>query len=169
MILRKISNVIEKIEEIIIFILVMCMILFSFLQIILRNFFSISVFWFDDFSRHAVLWVGFLGASVVTGYAKHINIDILSRAFKGRAKNILNAIKYVISSAICIILTIASIKFLRFEMESGEKSITLKVPIWYLEVFFPITLGMMAFRFLILAIEEISGKTTEIKEEMKIV
>ncbi len=164
--LRKISDVIEKIETFIITILVICMIAFSFLQVVLRNFFSISVFWFDDFSRHAVLWVGFLGASVVTAHAKHINIDILSRMIRGKAKNFINAIKYLISAIICIILTYAATKFIIFEMQGGEKSITLKVPVWYLEIFFPITLALMAFRFIILSIEEITGRRKTKEEEI---
>lgn len=169
MILRKISNAIEKVESLIVFTLVICMVLFSFLQVVLRNLFSISVFWFDDFSRHAVLWVGFIAASMVTAHAKHINIDILSRAFKGKMRRILNAVKYFISSIICTILLLASIRFIRYEMEGGEHSLTLKVPIWYLEIFFPITLGLMVFRFIILTIEELTGRREERKEEPHII
>lgn len=164
MILRKISDIIEKLETFLIFILVICMILFSFLQIVLRNFFSVSIFWLDDFSRHAVLWVGLLSASVVTAHGKHINLDLLSRILKGKSRRVVNVIKYLISFIVSLILVYASWRFIQYEMQGGEKSITLKVPVWYLELLFPIAFSLMAFRFILLTVEEITGKAEEKKE-----
>jgi len=165
--LRKVSDLIEKLESFLIFILVTSMVVLSFLQIILRNFFSLSLFWADDFTRHAVLWVGLLAASVATAHAKHINIDVISRFFKGKSKRTLNAIKYLISAVISAFLVYASLKFLVYEMEGGEKSLTLKVPVWYLEALFPVAFSITAFRFVILALEEITGKREIIEEKEK--
>lgn len=169
MILRKISDIVEKVETFLIVVLVILMIVFSFLQIVFRNLLSISIFWFDDFSRHAVLWVGFLGASVVTAHAKHINIDILSRVFKGKAKRALNVTKYLISSAICVILFMSSIKFIGFEMEGREVSPNLRVPVWYLQAFFPVIFGMMVFRFVLLSIEELFDRTQRKSEDIHVI
>jgi TRAP-type C4-dicarboxylate transport system permease small subunit len=163
--LRKISDIIERVESFLIFLLVAAMVLLSFLQIILRNFFALSIFWIDDFTRHAVLWVGFLAASVVTIHARHINIDLLSRAFKGKSKRVLNIIKNLFSAFVSAILLYASLKFISYEKSGGEVSLTLKVPVWYLELIFPFSFSLITFRFIILTLEEILGKSK--KEEEK--
>ena len=165
MILRKISDVIEKVESFLIFLLVISMVLLSFLQIVLRNFFALSLFWADDFTRHAVLWVGLLAMSVATAHAKHINIDVISRFFKGKSKRVLNAFKYLVASGVSVVLTYASVKFIGYEMEGGEESLTLRVPIWYLEILFPVAFSLSAFRFIILALEEITGKREKVEEK----
>jgi len=163
--LRKISDIIEKIESLLIFVLVFLMVIFSFLQIILRNIFAISIFWLDDFVRHSVLWVGFLAASIVTAHGRHINIDLFSRFFKGASKRLLGVIKNIFSLVISVILLYASLKFISYEREGGEVSLTLKVPVWYLELIFPFTFSMMIFRFFILTLQEILGRNFE--EEKK--
>ena len=38
----------------------------GFLQIVLRNFFQTGLLWGDPLMRHAVLWLGCLGASLAT-------------------------------------------------------------------------------------------------------
>ncbi len=159
--LRKVSDLIEKIESVIIFLLVLLMVIFSFVQIVLRNFFAISIFWIDDFARHAVLWVGFIAMSVVTSHAKHINIDVLSRFFKGKSKRVMNSFKYLVSAVVSGILVYASITFVQYEKAGGEISQTLKIPVWYLELFFPVVFFLTSVRFVILTIEEIKGKESK--------
>ena len=50
------------------------------LQIILRNVFHSGLLWADPLMRHIVLWLGCLGAALATTSARHINIDVFSRA-----------------------------------------------------------------------------------------
>jgi len=106
-----------------------------------------------------VLWVGFLAASVVTIHARHINIDLLSRAFKGKSKRFLNIIKNILSAFVSAVLLYASLKFISYEKSGGEVSLTLKVPVWYLQLIFPFSFSLITFRFIILTIEEILGKS----------
>ena len=55
------------------------MIVAGTMQVVLRNFFNTGVEWADILVRSLVLWVGFLGASLATRKAKHINIEIVSK------------------------------------------------------------------------------------------
>ncbi len=165
MILRKISNIIEKIENFIVFLLVISMIILSFVQIMLRNLFAISIFWIDDLTRHAVIWVGFISMSIVSAYGKHINIDILSRFFRGKSRRGLDVFRYFVSAIISAILVYASIKFVMYEKEGGDVSLTLKIPVWYLELFFPVVFSLTTFRFILLVVETIRGVR---KEEEKV-
>ena len=67
-------------------VIVLFMVVLAFLQVLLRNIFDQSFLWGDPLLRHLVLWVGFIGASLATREEKHINIDVLGRALKGRPK-----------------------------------------------------------------------------------
>ena len=162
--LRAVDRTFGAVESFLIFFLTLSLILISFIQIILRNFFSSGFAWSDEFTRHQVLWIGLLGMSLASSQAKHINIDILSRFLKGYPRRIMGFIKFIFSAFISAVLVWVSIKFLVYERQSGEFSTTLKVPIWYLEILFPISFSLASFRFLIGAVEEILGKA-EKKEE----
>ena len=162
---RKLSDALERVESVFIFILVLLMVLVAFLQIILRNVFGGGIPWGDDFARHAVLWVGLIAISVATNHAKHINIDVISRFFKGRAKRYLDGTKFLISAVITAFITWASLKFIKLEMETGEEIITFKLPTWYFQIPIPIFFGISTLRFLLLSVERYIGIEREEKEK----
>jgi len=63
-ILKQIDLFLEKIEGHLIVLILSLMILLSFGQILLRNFFDMGIIWGDTLLRQWVLWLGFLGASL---------------------------------------------------------------------------------------------------------
>ena len=65
-ILNFLNKWIEKTETVLLIVILTVMILLSFLQVLLRNFFDQGLLWGDIFLRNLVLWVGFLGASLAT-------------------------------------------------------------------------------------------------------
>ena len=78
-ILDTINSWIEKAETVLLVVILSVMILLSFLQVLLRNFFEQGILWGDILIRNLVLWVGFIGASLATRENKHINIDLFTR------------------------------------------------------------------------------------------
>lgn len=140
------DGVIDRIEQILIVIFLSSMILVASLQILLRNFFETGLSWGDPLIRNLVLWVGFIGASLATREGKHINIDVVSRWFPPLGKRVVTLIIHLFSLFICILLTYASLKFLKNEAEMGETTF-LKIPNWVLETILPLTFGLMSFRF----------------------
>ena len=78
-ILEKINAWIEQTETALLVLVLGFMVVFAFLQVVLRNIFDEGILWGDILLRHLVLWVGFIGASLATREQKHINIDLFSR------------------------------------------------------------------------------------------
>lgn len=130
------------------------MILLAFLQVILRNFFSTSIFWGDIFLRHLVLWIGFIGASLATKEGKHINIDVLSKLLTPKAKRISQIIVNLFASVICFFLMRAAITFIIMEREGGG-IIFSDIPIWVAQIIIVIGFCIMMLRFFIRALENI--------------
>ncbi len=158
-----IDDLLARIENVLIILIVISMIVLAFLQVILRNIFETSISWGDIFLRHLVLWIGFIGASLATREEKHINIDILSRLLSKKVKTISQIIVMFFSAAVCFFLMQAAIGFIRMEREGGS-ILFLGVPDWVVQIIIPIGFGTMMLRFFMRGLEQIIS-LREIKRE----
>ena len=122
--------VLEKIENILVILILTVMILLAFTQVILRNFFSTSIFWGDIFLRHMVLWIGFIGASLATREGRHINIDALSRLLSHHTKLLSQTIVNLFSAVVSFFLMQAAIGFIGMEKDSGTVVFS-SIPTWF--------------------------------------
>ncbi len=171
-IINFINNILAKIETVFLIIILLTMILLAFLQVILRNFFSTSIFWGDTFSRHLVLWVGFLGASLATYEGRHITIDILSRLLSPIIKKMATILINIFSATVCFFLMKAAINFVSSERrefdrlkEMGVTNLIAGIPEWMYSLIIAIAFGIMMLRFLIHALENIVSQKLSDQEE----
>ncbi|MBN2091876.1 TRAP transporter small permease subunit [candidate division KSB1 bacterium] len=163
-ILNLIDNWIEKFENALIVFFLSVMILLAFFEIPLSKFIPMNSS--ETLLRHLVLWVGFLGATLATREGRHINIDVLSRFLKGRAKNICQIITNFFSMFITAILTFAAYQVIKDSKEFGETIIIfMEIPTWILQLIFVFGFGLMSFRFLLKAInliQQLNPKSQEV-------
>jgi len=157
------NSFLAKIETLFLIIILLTMILLAFLQVILRNFFSTSIFWGDTLLRHLVLWIAFIGASLATKENRHINIDVLSRSLSKSVKRITGSIVNLFASAVCFFLLRASITFLKYEQQSSS-TLFKEIPVWIFQIIIAIGFGLMMLRFLIHALESIIGQKSPDEE-----
>lgn len=80
----------------------------GFLQVILRGVFSSGVLWADPLLRHAVLWVGFLGAAVAAAEEKHFAPEFVDRLISGRWKTAAKLVAALFAGVVCGVLARAS-------------------------------------------------------------
>jgi TRAP-type C4-dicarboxylate transport system permease small subunit len=140
------DEMIDRVEQTLVVSFLGFMILIAFLQIVLRNFFSTGLDWGDSLLRNLVLWIGFIGATLATREGKHINIDVLSRWLPSMGKNVVTLITHLFSFLVCCALTYATLKFIRNEIQMGQKTF-LNIPAWIPEMILPVTFGLMSLRF----------------------
>ena len=131
--------------------LLVAMILMAFGQIVLRNFFEVSVLWGDPFLRHLVLWTGMLGAAMATRDGRHIKMDVLPQLLPPRGRAVLATLTNLFSAVICGFLVQAAVKFVRDEMEFGGP-VFLDIPAWIVQLVLPIAFAIIAVRFLLFAV-----------------
>jgi TRAP-type C4-dicarboxylate transport system permease small subunit len=144
--LKKISQFLGNLEQWVLVLLLGFLTVFAVTQIILRNFLSAGLVWGDDLLRHGVLWISFLGATRATLEKKHIRIDLLPRVLPGRMSLIADFVCCFISLFVCVLLTWASWNFVQGERLGGDIAFA-SIPYWWLVLIFPISFGLMAFRF----------------------
>ena len=150
--LEKVNVWIERTETVILVFILAIMVLFAFLQVVLRNVFNEGILWGDIFLRHLVLWVGFLGASLATREQKHINIDLFNRFLPEKGKQVSRLLTNLFSAFICLLLTDAGWTFIQDEKMMGT-ILFAEIPSWYFQIIIPIGFFLMFIRFLFLTLE----------------
>jgi TRAP-type C4-dicarboxylate transport system permease small subunit len=144
--MNRAGQAIEDLERWIVVILLGFTIGFALLQIILRNIFSTGVVWGDTFLRHSVLWIGLLGAARATAENKHIRIDVLTRVLPAAILPAARIFSTLVSLSVSAILCYASVTFVQNERISGYIAFA-GIPLWWLEIIFPLTFALMTIRF----------------------
>jgi len=150
-----IGNLLTWTEEAFLCLLLLAMILLACVQIFLRTFYASGILWADPLLRYLVVWAGLFGAAVATKQSKHISIDIISYLVPEQFMPWLRVLLNFFSASICIILTYAAVKFVRDEALYGGRGI-LDIPSWQLNIVYPLAFGVIAGRFLLLALKDLS-------------
>ena len=152
---KRISTILTWAEEAFLCLLLFAMIMLACVQIFLRTFFSSGILWADPLLRYMVIWVGLFGAAVATKQSKHISIDIISRLVPEQFMPWLRVLLNFFSASVCIVLTSAAVKFVHDESLYGGRRI-LDIPSWELNIVYPVCFGIIAGRFLFLALKDLT-------------
>lgn len=155
--LQRLYRGFNRLEEAIISLLLVAMILLACSQIFMRSFFSSGFTWAEPLLRYLVLWCGLLGAAAATRMGRHIAIDIASHLIPQHLAPWLQLLLNLCAAAVCFILTYASILFVRNEAAFPGGHAVLSIPSWGLNLIFPLALGIITCRFVIIAGQDIAA------------
>lgn len=136
----------SRFEDGLLVLLMALLLVVSFGQILLRNLFEMTLLWGEPLARHLVMWTAFLGALVATREGKHIRIDVLLRFLSGARRSWALLASELVSAATCGTLTWVALNFVADERRYGAVGF-LDLPIWVLQLVFPLCFGLMACRY----------------------
>lgn len=153
--LQRTQQRILTIENGLLVLLLTGMILLATLQIVLRNGWSTGLSWADPALRVAVLWITLLGAMAATRDNNHIKIDLLARFLPTRLKRYMQLATDLFSASVCGLLAWHGGRFVYFEWQDGS-ILFASVPAWACELIIPLGFGVMALRFLLSGLLQIS-------------
>ncbi|MBU4484345.1 TRAP transporter small permease subunit [bacterium] len=145
-IIRAVDHLLTFINSFMLILVLGALIVVSFTQVILRNFFDSGIMWADVGARHLVLWIGFIGALFATRKETHISIDALARAFPESWHEFTRTVVNLISTIVSGFLTFASVKFVIDERLMGGM-LFLNIPTWVAELIIPISFAAITLRF----------------------
>ncbi|MFA5140558.1 MAG: TRAP transporter small permease [Elusimicrobiota bacterium] len=148
--LRAFESRLRSVEKGLLIALVCVLVSLSFVQVVLRSFFSMGLLWGDTFLRHMVLWVGFLGACVATVDNKQFSIDAAARAFRGRTKSAAHVFANLFTCAVCGLLARASLTFFQQERQAAAVLFSvgsLEVQTWVFELILPAGFLLLALHY----------------------
>lgn len=111
--------------------------------------------WSQVFALCAMLWVGFIGASIATKEGSHLSLELMEFLWRGRAKVRVGRIGAFAASAFCAVLVYLSLLHVRFHhqewVESGRVAGTFEAfpaPRFAVFAILPCSLFIMSLRFL---------------------
>lgn len=159
---RLLNEKISRIESILLVSIVLFMIVLSFLQVVLRNFFSGGISWGDVCLRNLVLWIGFIGASLATKENRHITIDVVTKFVSPLLREALDLFASSVSVLIGFVFVYASGRFVISEYEA-ETVAFLGIPFWIVQFVIPFGFTMITFRFVLKVIEDIEDLSLQMK------
>lgn len=138
-------------EDGVLVVLLLSMIGVAVTQIVLRNGFDGGFLWAESFLRVLVLWIGLAGAMAASREHRHINIDIVGRFLPPHAAKAAAAFNALFTAVVSGTLAWYTLAFVRVEYESPSIAFAF-VPTWVCESIMPFAFGVIALRYLVLAI-----------------
>jgi len=162
--LKWIDSALARIEGWMIIIFLWLMVLLTFFQVCLRGLYTHGhlrwantlmgyLDWSEPFVRLLVLWLTFLGASLLTGENKHIKIDLFSTLLPPRYLLIREFVLSVACAFISAVMLKVCIAYINIEMEFGGR-IFFQLPSWVGQLILPVGFALILFRFLVRAIDQ---------------
>jgi len=166
--LHFIDRCLARLERWLIVLFLSLMLLFAFLQVVLRGLYTHAhiqwandwmghIGWTEPFARLLVLWLAFLGASLLTGDGKHIKIDLLTTVLPRRWSSARELVLSVACLGVCGVMFKVCLEYIALERAYGG-AMFLQVPTWLGLLILPVGFGAMFFRFLLKAV----GSTLEL-------
>lgn len=144
----RISDLLRRIEDALLILILSAMIALSGFQILARNFWLGGFTWGDPLLRVMVLWIALLGAMAATRSDKHITIDILSRHLSVKGRLVSRILTDTFTALVCGILAFHGARFVYMEYEAEVMAFG-AIPSWLCESIIPFGFGVMALRFML--------------------
>jgi TRAP-type C4-dicarboxylate transport system permease small subunit len=109
--------------------------------------------WSESLVRLLVLWLTFLGASLLTGENRHIKIDLFSTLLPQKWLPLREFILSIVCILISAIMFTVCVNYVKMEMEFGG-TLFLRLPNWMGQLILPAGFLFILFRFCLRAIDQ---------------
>jgi TRAP-type C4-dicarboxylate transport system permease small subunit len=127
------------------------LIVFSFVQIVLRNVFSIGVTWGDGLTRVVVLWLALLGALAASRDGRHIRMNALLQWLPPRLQVAVGIASDLFAAVVSAALAYFAFEFVRDSHSYGDVLLG-QFPAWWFESIMPVAFALIAYRFVVHAL-----------------
>ncbi|MFC1896163.1 TRAP transporter small permease [Thermodesulfobacteriota bacterium] len=164
-ILKFLDTILARIEGGLIVLLLSLMVFFTFLQVCLRSLYTHLHFqwanalmshldWSEPFVRLLVLWLTFLGASLVTRDDKHIRIDFFAAILPPKWLKVRALVLCLAGAAVTAVMVKVCVHYIRLEHEFGGVTF-LGLPTWLSQIILPLGFATLFFRFALRALDQV--------------
>lgn len=136
----------RRLETVLLCFLLFAIVVLAALQIVLRNFFSLSLFWADELIRLAVLWLAMIGGVAASRDGRHIAIGIVGRfcppAWRQPAASAVALFAALVTAA----LAWQGYRFVSDSHAFGDTVLD-GWPAWAFQSVIPVGFAIMSYRF----------------------
>jgi TRAP-type C4-dicarboxylate transport system permease small subunit len=132
------------------------LVVFSSVQIVLRNVFSIGVTWGDGLTRIVVLWLALLGALAASRDGRHIRMNALLQRLPPKLQRVTAACSDLFAAVVSAVLAYLAFEFVRDSHSYGDVLLG-RFPAWWFESIMPVAFALIAYRFVVHALARKRG------------
>lgn len=144
--MKKFNELLMKIEQYFIGILLLVIAVILFINVILRIF-GASLVWSEEVARYAIVYITFIGTSVCVFKGAHIGVDVIMNVFNDKGKKNLSLLVILICLAFTIVFTYYSFNITMQVYNTNQVSSTLKIPMVYIYAAMPIGGAITILRY----------------------
>lgn len=141
-------QLIHRVEDLIIALLLTATMGLALYQIVLRNVLGTGLVWGDILIRLMVLWLGMVGAMAATRQRKHISVDLVTRFLSPKWRRISERLTTLFAGSVCLTAFYYCLQFVISEYEAGDLAFA-QVPYWVCESILPLAFFIIAVRYFI--------------------
>lgn len=141
---------VDRIERLILTVLVTGMVGLATLQILLRNVWHTGLNWSEPVLGMALLWLTMLGALAAAGLGRHLAIDLAAALLPRRWSVWLARAISIFATIICGLLAWAAGRYVGFQREM-DLTLLMGWPVWKYYLVIPVVFWLMSFRFAVRA------------------
>jgi C4-dicarboxylate transporter DctQ subunit len=131
------------------------------LDVAARAVFNVAFAWTAEFTRYAIVWMVFLGASVGARRGAHISIDVLAETLPPRAARVAVRAAAFAAAATCLALAVVSAQLVVQMRGFGQTSPSMQAPMWLVYLALPVGCALMTLRFVEFALTARAGAPRE--------
>lgn len=151
---KRLDKILTKVEENLIFVLMLAMLVVVFIGIMNRFILKESLPWAEELSRYLLIWSALIGASLGVKHSVHISIDAVTNFLPARLQRVIVILSYLISFSFCITVLVIGIPFVLRLMETNQLSPAMRIPIYFAYASVPVGIFFMAIRYFCLTVYE---------------
>ncbi|MBC2849889.1 TRAP transporter small permease [Cetobacterium sp. 8H] len=155
--MKKIVNILRKLESITVFLLFLIMVIMVFIQVVNRNFIKISIGWLEELARYSMIFLILLGTEMGLRDGTQISVEALTQRLN---IGIRKGLKFITRAMVIYFSTMVffnSIPLIKMQIKTGQLSPGLRVPMYL--PYLTITIG-----FLIITLTQISTLIIDLKK-----
>jgi len=139
-----------------------------FIQVVFRFIIKSSLPWSEELSRYLLVWVTFLGGAYGVRKGAHIGIEAFSLLLPKKAQKLLSIFVMILCVALCFAIFVHGISIVNTQLEKGQLSPAMRIPIGYMYAAIPVGMVVFIIRYIqeiISAIKDlVNGSPEEVKK-----
>lgn len=161
MVLKKTAGFYNKLEEVVLVVMLSGSLIVLFINVILRYIFNSSIYGADELARILFVWMSWLGISIGERRSEHIRIDMLVNRFKGVPGKMVELIANLVTFSILAVLVYEGLNVVAIYFQKGVTTPMYNIPQWLIYFSVPYSCAVMAIRLFFNSITLLHRKNDE--------
>ena len=157
--MRRISDILNRITEGILIIILSGMAVVVFLQVIFRYILNLPLFWTEELARYCLVWASLLGSAVAVKRGQHIAVTIFMERLPPALRRRLTMIALISVAAILTIILWGGIQLVTITRAQISPALRVSMSVPYLAV--PVGAALMLLHTIVYIFETLAAKVVD--------